>query len=168
MSTRTPRRQRERDRHDERMLTDSLYASAIRKRTREYLAEYRKEHPERDRLRAYKYSAKKKNRAWALDDQRAYDLFFAECFYCAKEPSEKANGIDRVQNKDGYLPANVVPCCFQCNDTKSDYSPAEFDAWATRFAATWPRRREEFLRLTRPHGTENCTLKSEPSPSDHE
>jgi len=150
------------------MRDDKDYAAAVRKKTREYLAVYRREHPERNRRRAYKRSAKVKHRSWALEDEDAYKLFLGECFYCTMAAGPKANGIDRVHNDEGYVIDNVVPCCFQCNDTKSDYSPAEFDSWATRFAATWPLRRERFLQITQPREKDSCSLVNEPSPLDCE
>lgn len=45
-------------------------------------------------------------------------LFFMgyDCFYC----SQTATGLDRVDNKKGYVNENVVACCEECNRLKSD------------------------------------------------
>lgn len=63
------------------------------------------------------------------------DEFFyltkSNCYYCNKPPSQikKAkysdyvyNGIDRVDNSEGYLKNNVVACCKECNSNKSGIS----------------------------------------------
>jgi hypothetical protein len=39
------------------------------------------------------------------------------------------NGLDRVDPSIGYNLANCVPCCYQCNIAKSDYSQDEFLGW---------------------------------------
>jgi hypothetical protein len=63
------------------------------------------------------------------------------CFYCGLPPSQICNynkqshgvcvmsGIDRVNNKLGYLSTNVVPCCRQCNTAKLDSSEEDFINW---------------------------------------
>ena len=66
----------------------------------------------------------------------------SNCSYCGAKPSriqyayhkaEKVsdefiivNGIDRVDNKIGYLLSNCVPCCKKCNTIKMDMSRKEF------------------------------------------
>lgn len=51
-----------------------------------------------------------------------------DCYYCGKRPSQIKkgkysdyiyNGIDRVDNTEGYLKNNVVSCCKECNSKKS-------------------------------------------------
>lgn len=44
------------------------------------------------------------------------------------------NGIDRVDSKKGYVAGNVVTCCRNCNQAKSDKSIDEFEEWAIRLA----------------------------------
>lgn len=67
----------------------------------------------------------------------AFDLFqeliHQNCHYCGRRPSNrrkgrgtKANtsmryqGVDRKNNLLGYFPENLVPCCQECNQIKSD------------------------------------------------
>lgn len=43
------------------------------------------------------------------------------------------NGIDRVDNKNGYLISNCVPSCFNCNHAKGDMNLDEWLAFIERF-----------------------------------
>ncbi len=47
-----------------------------------------------------------------------------DCHYCGDEIN--GVGIDRVDSNIGYQMENIVPCCYQCNITKMDYSYNEF------------------------------------------
>lgn len=66
-----------------------------------------------------------------LTKEEFFILTKSNCYYCNKEPSQvkKAkysnyvyNGIDRVDNSEGYLRNNVVACCKECNSNKSGIS----------------------------------------------
>jgi hypothetical protein len=55
------------------------------------------------------------------------DLVSSKCFYCQKPPAQIKrskvsffiyNGIDRVDNSQGYSVANCVPSCGYCNTLK--------------------------------------------------
>lgn len=68
------------------------------------------------------------------------------CFYCGKAPFEKRaaysrrryslgiekdvtavfNTLDRIDSSKGYYLANIVSCCFDCNQLKSDRSLSDF------------------------------------------
>jgi predicted metal-binding protein len=50
------------------------------------------------------------------------------CQYCNASPPEdcKRNGLDRVNNSEGYELNNIVPCCFKCNQMKGKLSVEEF------------------------------------------
>lgn len=71
-----------------------------------------------------------------------------QCEYCGAEPSQIItgsrhrgnyiyNGIDRIDNKLGYIKGNVVPCCWQCNKSKADMSRDMFITWAKNVAARY-------------------------------
>ena len=51
----------------------------------------------------------------------------------SKEWREKGkliyNGIDRINNKVGYVLKNCVSCCKNCNRAKSDLSIENFNNW---------------------------------------
>ena len=68
-------------------------------------------------------------------------LVTSECYYCGIEPSNtymksyyniKYNGIDRVDNKVGYTPSNIVTCCKICNIAKNNHTHEEFKNWIMR------------------------------------
>jgi len=88
-------------------------------------------------IRSYKRWARNRNFAWNLTREQARSILAMPCFYCGKEPSQVAkhpdyngsftyNGIDRVNNNEGYSEANCVPCCFTCNDMKRARTVNEF------------------------------------------
>jgi hypothetical protein len=94
-------------------------------------------HPERSLLRIYKYAATQRENVWGLTDEKFYELVRQNCHYCdsspvfvpwAQYPNFKftANGIDRVDNKLGYIEGNVVPCCKICNRAKLTMSYPDF------------------------------------------
>jgi hypothetical protein len=98
------------------------------------------------RLYIYRSGAKKRGIVFDLTREEAVHLFQQNCYYCGAEPSHvtrhprsrsKAfvhNGIDRIDNTQGYIPGNVVPCCTQCNRAKGTLTHDEFIAWLRRAA----------------------------------
>lgn len=65
------------------------------------------------------------------------------CDYCGIEPSTVFrrknangdyvyNGIDRVDNNDGYNLKNSVTCCETCNTSKLSQTREEFENWIKR------------------------------------
>ena len=85
-----------------------------------------------------KDNAKRKNHEWDLTNEETKYLMSLPCFYCNKSPDAHKifnrdckgtyyyNGIDRINNKIGYIKNNVVPCCFKCNLAKLTMSIDEF------------------------------------------
>lgn len=49
-----------------------------------------------------------------------------------KSQTIKYNGIDRVNNKNGYSVKNVVTCCKICNRAKDTMTKKEFLTWIKR------------------------------------
>jgi hypothetical protein len=43
------------------------------------------------------------------------------CHYCDYKADDEVNGIDRVDNNNGYIVSNCVPCCKICNRIKHIY-----------------------------------------------
>jgi hypothetical protein len=93
----------------------------------------------------YKNGARRRDLIWGLSNQDFDDIVRKDCVYCGRPPSNvRANqnktgsftysGIDRIDNKIGYILSNVVPCCKHCNRAKSDISKQEFLDWACRIA----------------------------------
>lgn len=49
-----------------------------------------------------------------------------DCFYCGESYLDTTGSrLDRMDNDQGYLPDNVVACCFQCNGAKGNRFSAE-------------------------------------------
>lgn len=113
----------------------------------------------------YKCSARERSLAFDLTDIQVRAICSMACHYCGKPPLQKwkrahtdrvigrYNGIDRVDNEIGYVPANVVPCCGHCNRIKntlilesflgvikSIYEHSDLSTWTTGCASDLPRR----------------------------
>lgn len=95
----------------------------------------------------YKQSANKRRLTWALTPEAARSLFLTNCYYCGVEPLQVKhslasrrghtspfyyNGIDRIDNRLGYVPGNVCACCSVCNGAKADMPSVDFTAWLAR------------------------------------
>lgn len=79
----------------------------------------------------YKYGAKNRNLEFTLTFEEFKKLTSNLCYYCGELPNQlrrgdgryiegrfKCNGIDRVNNKEGYTKENSVSCCKICNRMK--------------------------------------------------
>lgn len=83
----------------------------------------------------YKRGALQRGYSFELSMEDCIPLFEGNCHYCgsAKSNSIKIgrlvityNGIDRMENDQGYSLENVVSCCKKCNFAKNRYNYAEF------------------------------------------
>jgi hypothetical protein len=85
-------------------------------------------------ITSYKSQAKKRGLVWKLHDMYAAELVGRPCHYCgfSKKPY---NGIDRVNNTQGYTTENCVPCCSTCNHAKGALSMNDFMEWIQRLTA---------------------------------
>ena len=100
----------------------------------------------------YKRQARQRGYSFNLDKAEFRDLVSADCHYCGAPPAQVVqarygrnggvvyNGVDRVDNTQGYEADNVVSCCGTCNRAKSVMSVADFTDWVRRVAATFKRR----------------------------
>lgn len=100
-------------------------------------------------LNEYRHSAKVRNLVWGLTDEQAFALFTGRCHYCGAPPTRVRerkdligtytfNGIDRVSNSLGYVPDNVVPCCYECNLAKSKSEKTDFLQHAMKIGTSFP------------------------------
>lgn len=91
----------------------------------------------RDTWHKYRYSAKKRNKAFSLSLAQFIEMTSQNCYLCGKPPLQKAskkgyfgtyfyNGLDRIDNKEGYVIGNVLACCQACNFLKRDKPLNEF------------------------------------------
>jgi hypothetical protein len=99
-----------------------------------------------DLVASYRNGAKARGVGWALTREQVRELMQSDCHYCGAPPSRRRtvkngdgmfiyNGIDRVDNSEGYTADNVVSCCTTCNFSKGRRSYVEFVQWAARIAA---------------------------------
>ena len=93
----------------------------------------------------YKRHAHDRGYEWALSRAEVESIIFKNCAYCGIPPSNQKttknsikplrySGIDRVDNRTGYVAGNVVPCCSACNTAKRTMTVDEFFEWADRVA----------------------------------
>lgn len=85
----------------------------------------------------YKTQAYNRDLDFKLSLEEFEKLTKENCFYCGIEPKQKFqnpnsngaftyNGIDRVNNQQGYFLENCVPCCIRCNRMKSNMTLRDF------------------------------------------
>lgn len=86
---------------------------------------------------SYRKNARMKNRDFTLSEDEFRKLTSANCHYCGSQPSTWShnksktgtyvhNGVDRIDPTKGYVTANCVPCCSNCNYMKLDHSLSDF------------------------------------------
>jgi hypothetical protein len=95
----------------------------------------------RHKFAHYKYKASERELSFELTEKQFIDLLFGNCYYCGSEPFtiikmkkhiSTVNGVDRVDNNEGYSLKNCVTCCKICNRAKSDACLQEFLDWIDR------------------------------------
>lgn len=83
----------------------------------------------------YRNGAKRRNLEFKLDLEQFKNIVKSNCFYCNDTPNntfkknrkeQKYNGIDRKNNKEGYILTNCVACCKKCNFIKSNLDYYKF------------------------------------------
>lgn len=92
-------------------------------------------------LKEYQNGAKSRNFEWSISEEKFKELTSSPCYYCNEEPSKirdrnggnifkgkpyTYNGIDRVNNKEGYTEENTVSCCWMCNMLKGTFDKDKF------------------------------------------
>ena len=85
-------------------------------------------------LETYRRGAAQRNLPFTLKDEEFHKLVLLPCHYCYAEPNPN-NGLDRVDNDEGYTTENCVPCCWMCNHAKGSTPIEEFLPWLARIAA---------------------------------
>lgn len=105
---------------------------------------------------SYKNNANKRNIKFLLNKEQFIYLISQNCYYCniapfkiwnsldkdctdewQKECLIIYNGIDRINNKNGYTIKNSVPCCYICNSSKSNRELIEFKEWVIKIYNNW-------------------------------
>jgi|SRR3989338_1466981 len=72
----------------------------------------------------YKKGADKREIPFTLTFDQFLSFWQNPCFYCGSTIA--TIGLDRLDNSNGYLVGNVVPCCFWCNRMKNKDSAPDF------------------------------------------
>jgi 5-methylcytosine-specific restriction endonuclease McrA len=105
-------------------------------------------------LASYRKSARDRGLSWDLSNAEFFALVTSNCRYCGTPPNSvrKPNagvngeffytGVDRVENTLGYIPDNVVSCCWDCNRAKGMMTIAAFESWLDRIVAARAARFE--------------------------
>lgn len=107
---------------------------AVKERQRKYsqtpkMKEYYREYRRSPKARwcSIQRRAKKKGLLLNLCMEQVKKMISCNCLYCDQKPDEgHSNGLDRINNKDGYVIHNVVPCCARCNWMKVDWPLQDF------------------------------------------
>jgi hypothetical protein len=95
--------------------------------------EYRKKEHVKERIKKYHYvydntpvrtfkkylsNAQRRNIEFSLTLEDFEFYWQNPCYYC--NSPIKSIGLDRVDNSIGYIKTNIVPCCWICNNAKSN------------------------------------------------
>ena len=71
-----------------------------------------------------KNNARVRKLQFVLTPEEYRDIFFGkDCHYCG---DSDCDGIDRLNSSHGYIPDNMVSCCYYCNVMKMDMGYNEF------------------------------------------
>jgi hypothetical protein len=72
--------------------------------------------------RSNKKQLKNSNFVFAVTREEFTIITSMDCYMCGKQSNESHNnGIDRINNKLGYISGNIMPCCGNCNYIKNEY-----------------------------------------------
>lgn len=96
-------------------------------------------------IRNTRNNAKARHLFWDLSAEQCYDLLQQSCVYCGVAPQQvkqgvrsspcRYNGLDRLDNSEGYHLWNVVPCCGTCNHAKATMGLGQWRDWVHRLTA---------------------------------
>ena len=85
-----------------------------------------------DKYKQYKARAKKNKIDFKLSFQQFYLAVTSGCYVCNLDGKTNEIGIDRLDNKEGYIYGNIGGCCWNCNRAKNSMSISEFSKWLER------------------------------------
>jgi len=90
--------------------------------------------------RQYEYKSKERNLTFRLTLEDFEKLISQPCHYCGEY---EVMGVDRVDNRIGYLLSNSVPCCSECNFMKRTMDKHRFVSRAVKIAAYQEKLRKQ-------------------------
>ncbi len=90
--------------------------------------------------RQYRKCAYDRKLDFLISEKQFYSIVLQDCFYCGSPPQQrsttsrtfKASGVDRMNNDEGYVLSNCVPCCSICNMAKGQSTVQEYAKWMDR------------------------------------
>ena len=88
--------------------------NAVKKRARDRKYSY----TARGGYRSGKSTAKKRGLFWDLGFEEYEQIRNKPCYYCGDQSPQTGAGLDRIDNRFGYVASNVIPCCGSCNEIK--------------------------------------------------
>jgi hypothetical protein len=72
--------------------------------------------------KVYRTGAIERNLEFVMSEEEYNDIVAQPCYLCGKQNTEThRNGVDRVDNKVGYISDNIKPCCGECNYMKKNF-----------------------------------------------
>lgn len=80
---------------------------------------------------SYKSRAKRKELIFNIPSDVFEVLKERPCYFC--RTTKEQVGVDRINNAKGYVSGNCVPCCWDCNRSKSNKSLKEYKEYLLRF-----------------------------------
>ena len=95
--------------------------------------------PGKARFILSKAAAKQSGHKWALHLEQYRHLNMQPCHYCQGPLPSKGRGLDRLNNKKGYVIGNVVSCCADCNALRGDRLTPEETKLAVTVIMLWRR-----------------------------
>jgi hypothetical protein len=103
-------------------------------------------------IRGYRNSASKRGYVFELTEEQFKVVIAGDCVACGAPPKEisrktkkysatpiLANGVDRIDNKLGYIIGNVQPMCVPCNKAKSSMGYEAFQKWLEHIRTGAPK-----------------------------
>lgn len=80
---------------------------------------------------SYKNRAKKKSLIFNIPKDVFVILKERPCYFCRVVKEQV--GVDRIDNTKGYVSGNCIPCCWDCNRSKSNKTLKEYKEYLLRF-----------------------------------
>jgi hypothetical protein len=75
----------------------------------------------------YKYNSKQRNKVFTVTKEEFDVVLMESCYLCGKtNTATHRNGIDRFDNKEGYITGNIRSCCGECNFMKKKIEYPDF------------------------------------------
>lgn len=86
-----------------------------------------------DKFKEYRDRAERKDLIFDIPYLAFEYLIKQPCFFCKHKKGLETVGIDRLDNSQGYISGNCVPCCWDCNRLKSNKTLSEHISFLKRF-----------------------------------